>query len=525
MKNAKLSVAIVMMCIVCPIILGYAMPAEETEITDYDVGKTISVSGGMNNTSIPAYGPYSGVLNNMFSINTYMGQYMLASSVETTTAVGAWPSVEYDSSKAVSITGPTVTYSDLIGNITEGTAFAVYTSAGIAFTYNGQNYSHLAIFPSTQQMYLYNTNVQSIPMVNVTGQTLGTNPNGITGYSLYMFTQKVDSSGNLLYSKLSSGATISSHQTQLWANTYENSVVNMIVKCEDEITFGIPKYGLTTGTTTLSLTVEDGSIYAAIGDTNHKIGSASAYPYVLIVFDATNDTVEVSGLTGMTSFTDDYTASIGYSNSFDVEFNGGIGYIQLTGDGAYYVPSVTCVSGSTDAMKDATLIPTDYLVVDYWAMSIRGTAIYGDSITLSDGNGHTAKLKVVDGRIQPVESLGLNQEIPVLGLTIEQYTNNNGETETTLNGIVLDMNVSSITFDGTWNTALYLSELNPTTHMEYSWMPGNFGLDQTGFCMAGMISAFCMFLAVALYGRVSGEKTAIALIVSGICGAVFLILM
>lgn len=530
MKNARLCVAIVLMCIICPILIGYAMPADQVERTQYSVDSTSNISSGLYNSDIPAYSNYNDTFNNMFAFSvsyTNLSSMLLSETEETTTTVGGWPALGESTHQTVTLSGTTIDYEDLSSHIEQGAVFATYNGSGTAFFSNGEyTATGLAIFPTTQQMYLYNIGQvpNRVPVINVTGQTLTVTSTGPfdTTFGLDSYVQAEDSSGNPLYAVPSSGVQIPNTYSQGWSNTFVNGSIRVIVKCDESATLNF--YRTSTDYDSLSISVSGGDLNVSMDGIDHNLGSTSVYPYVLVEYDSKNGMLNVSGLSGMTSFTDDYSDKIGNSTDYTID-EGSFYMFTIRGSGSYYVASASIQSGVTNAMKDVTLTPRDYYPDGAWALSFRGVAIYGDSITLT-GNGRSIELDIQDGRVQANDALGIVGDLPVSGLVIQRVFNDyDGSPVVTLNGQAINMDVDSITFDGTWVPALYLSHLSASTYNEYSWLPGNFGLDQTGFCMAGIMTAFCMFLAVALYGRVSGEKTALALIVSAICGAVFIILM
>lgn len=542
-NNAALCAAVVIMCIVAPLGVAYLYPTDSSDVTDYTVAKTTDISSGLYNSEIPAYGYYSGTLNNMFQMN---GDDLIADPVNTTTTVGSWPYITESDRKTYDISefggsGAILTYADFAAHADPDaymTTFIMGVNVVGAETEDAWH-DHVTIYPATKQMYLWmGDGGHFTDLVNATSLEVKFAPL-IPSSTLVVqltYTQATTTDGKPLYVDASGGVLIPKGANVCWSNTFDNSKVTFVVPAKDSIAI---KYTLGTSGSYAALlrymgvVVESGEIYVQDGASDYtqkeKIGSSSVYDHLLFeyVYDEHETvTITVTGLTGLTSISGDYTDKMGSSATFRLP---AITYplkaIQFycTEDSAYYVHSAYVKSGTTKVMSDATVSPTDYYPDSLWSLRLSNTAIYGDNITVYTKNGAYTSW-VNDGKI---DLCGLSN-VPLRGMTIENYTDADGNPVTKINGVALAEEYSgwtSIKLGGTWNLGLYLSDLDATTHKEYSWTAGGFGLDITGFALVGIATAALSFLAVGLWGQRSGQKVILALLTAAMCGVVYFLML
>lgn len=552
-KNVALCVAVVIMCIVTPIGVGYLYPSDSYDVTEYNVAKTTDISSSLQNAEIPAYGYFSGNLNNMFQMN---GDDLVAEPVKTTSTIGAWPYITESERKSYDITelggsGAKLSYADFAAHADPDaymTTFIVEASYGYweGKTYHVVIYSHVTIYPATNQMYLWRASeplnqgtVVFTDVKNATNIEVSLGPFSSSDTTVYQVTYKQATStdGTPLYVDSSGGVLISEGTDAYWSNTMDNSRVTFVVPTKDSTTIGY-----VTGTSGnagysplhyLKVVVESGNVYVQNGNSTYTqkelIGSSSVYDHLLFeyVYDENQTaTITVTGLTGMTSIAGDYSDKKGSSATFKllaltdplkaILFN-------CTEPSAYYVHSAYVRSGTTKVMEDASVAPAEYYPDGNWSLRLSSTAIYGDSITVLTKNGGYGTW-VEDGKI----SLCGLENIPLRGMTIENYTDADGNPVTKINGIALAEEYAGwtgIQFGGTWNMAVYLSDLDATTHKGYTWVPGGFGLDVQGFALVGIASAALSAIAVGLWGKESGQKVILALVTASMCGVVYFLML
>ena len=540
MNNTRIAVAIVLMCVICPIIAGYLMPADSADRTGYETGVTTNISTSMENDSIPAFGTYSGMDNNMFA---YRGSATIfARTVEQTTTAGAWP--YYIGAVGVQTllgAGPL----DISTQAPkEGIkAYSVLDSSYFIVTGDESHYDEVHIM-SNGQVYVVSS--EGYTIINVTGKEVTFVPeSGDSAYVAMTDTVQGNSSKGLLYSDLSSGVQIEEGSSingyQLWTNGRLNDGITMIVKLWQEedaspsddlnLVAHISDDNAEGGGLDITIlpdgTIEVGS--EAFGQSKETLGNVSSYGYIMVEINARDGTATYTGLMGMSDFTDTTKGKEGNSvtveQSFISETFTTLAFKETNCDAAYYVVSTNSNVGSTQVMNNALFNPDDYYPDKYWMLNIGSVGIYGDSLTVKTTDGDMYTLQVQNGRIQPHEGIGLASEIPVLDLTIIRAPGANGDVYTTFNGTDIGLDVSTLKFDGSWEANLYLTSLETYNYNEYTWLPGNFGLDQNGFCLVGIMTSLAMFIAASLYGRRSGTKMGIALLVSGLCALVFFVMM
>lgn len=547
-SSGKLCTAIVLLCVVVPILVGYVMPQDYDTLTGYETEKTSDISSGLNNADVPAWDDYTGLRNNQF---LFMGTGMyLADTVESTTSVGNWALVETTAAyppqnMSVSPSTENLVYQiaafvSALGQAAEvndgdkiGMGLATMTGNN-KFVYNGVQYESMFVLPGTIQtdknvagymVFLYDDQMQN-PVVNVTNEKVTVLEEGtisVTGYK-----QRVDSQDRPLYADTASGIDPFQRGTSaFWANGYDNQSLEMLISLG-----GTTAIEMMVGGNTFTISVNSEGMVVIQDHTDGKpittaiLGSKTAYPYILLSLDSISDTIVFTGLSGMESFADSYQDKMGNSVTLDMDLDpiNTITFVRSTGDGfAYLVRNAVVQYGTIHAMQDATLTPSDYLPDNLWVVGFRSIAVYGDSITITDVAGGQTVLQVKDGRIQPNESLGLTEEIPMMGLVIQRIPDSSGAIRTSINGVSLPINIQSITFDGTWVMSVSLADVDSYEYKDYSWNAGGFGLTAEGFCSVGIITAFLSFIGISLYGQRSGTRMGLALFVSAIIGLVYLI--
>jgi hypothetical protein len=65
--------------------------------------------------------------------------------------------------------------------------------------------------------------------------------------------------------------------------------------------------------------------------------------------------------------------------------------------------------------------------------------------------------------------------------------------------------------------------LEEVTSTQLRWQPGEFGFDEVGFIVVGLIACLGAFVGLGMYGRRSGAKVGVLMLICG--GAAMVLLM
>ena len=546
MNNAALCATIVIVCIIAPMGVAYLYPSDSSDVTDYTVAKTTDISSNLYNSEIPAYGYYSGILNSMFQVNS---DGYLAEPVKTTTTIGEFPALDKTSgarsisTSALGSDGDTLTYQDFLKH-TDSSVFMTVFNVDVSYKVSASTsyvYHAVMIYPSSNQMYICNNN----GIVNATSST-------VTLFTLLMadtisideYTQRTYD-GKPLYADLSGGIQVSHDGGDLWCNTFKNSKVTLLVPLQneyhkDKIAFDSGPYSSHSATHTyiVYVTVSAfGDIFLQESSGTQGVvnfGSASVYDHLLFEYeyDGKNTAnVTVTGISGLSRINGDYSTLKGNSVTFTDTGSVGplrsIDFSEAGGVSAYYISSAYVNSGTTKVMEDVTVSPIDYYPDGNWSLRLGSTAIYGDTISFQTRNGETLTASVANGKIS-IDGLSEFSNISLLGMTVENHADPEGKYTTKVNGVVLPdryAGLTSVEFSGDWSMAVYLSDLDTTTHKEYSWTAGGFGLDTKGFALVGIATAALAFIGVGLWGQRSGQKVILAMLTASMCGVVYFLML
>lgn len=545
MNNAALSAVIVIVCIVAPMGVAYLYPSDSSDVTDYTVAKTTDISSNLYNSEIPAYGYYSGVLNNMFQTHS---DTLLAEPVNTTTNIGTYPVVDKISGEksisTISLGKPNARlgYADF-AQFVDTSVFMTDFNVNVFYKVDDRTsyiFSNVVIYPSTHQMYVYNLN----EVVNVTSTTVGlVHTSDTVAIDEY---QQRTYDGKPLYADMSGGILIPSLSYATWTNSFQNSKVTMVFPVSNKefdadlvLEFRMGEKISSSSTTIFKVNVtvlSTGDIYVhGEGSSSPvgKVGSTSVYDHLLVEFeyDGKNTAdVTVTGISGLSRMDGDYSGLTGNGVTVETTSGGPLRGVRMGytgGDSAYYVSSAYVKSGTTKVMSDATVTPSDYYPDSNWTVRLGSTAIYGDTVTFYTRNGESLSAPVENGKIS-LAGLSEFTSISLLGMTVENRADTEGNYTTLINGVALPeqyAGLTSIEFSGDWSMNVYLSDLDATTHKEYLWTAGGFGLDTKGFALAGLATAVLAFIGVGLWGQRSGQKVIIAMLTASMCGVVYLLML
>lgn len=568
MKNKAYVGLIVFVALIVPLGMGFLMPSTTTTEKGYINGETMDVTAGMQNSSYYADTTFNNYLNNQFlvgwddeSIGDYWEpvEFNPTTQSDFTTVKNAYPHLIEDSRTLVVATAGTIdlasTYPDDCGY--DQVCFSTPDARpGWQVTFDdGTNTATTIIYyPKTALCYGAVWSNGQYGLVEM-GTTLTVTPvlGPGSSYDLTLYVQDTDNGlPEYLYPD-SHGFAV--YNSALWMNTHTNKAVAFIVETANLgkiMRFG--NYGLGGQTFTLEMSYASGNVQFTLGGETQVLGDPAVYPKVLIYIDAGTDTVSVSGLMGVDSFTQRIVdGNVGKTVTFDVTGLDPFTSVQLMPDDRhpnvlkhlnYWVSYAVIETNSTyPAIEDNTLDPSKYYPRSAsnsvtWSIKTYSPTVFGTSLTLSATGWGSATYNVAkDGTITVTDTDGIVRTIPVNGLAFAIVPVTAPESDPTgtywglqASNYVLAVFSSAtpsltLTFDGLWAVGVSITEIEETGYNHYGWTYGMFNIDQKGFCTWGLIASFLGFLALGVYARTQGDGVMVPLVAAVMCGGTYLLLL
>lgn len=129
---------------------------------------------------------------------------------------------------------------------------------------------------------------------------------------------------------------------------------------------------------------------------------------------------------------------------------------------------------------------------------------------------------VTDGKITVS-----NKRIPVDGLTLESVKQTDGTWLNTIDGTKFSVQTATlptVTFNGSWSMIVQTAYLSKEVTVSTEWIPGEFawnGADES-FALIGLLTCGAVFVGLGMYGRHSGAKVGMLMLVTGCAAMIFL---
>ena len=96
-----------------------------------------------------------------------------------------------------------------------------------------------------------------------------------------------------------------------------------------------------------------------------------------------------------------------------------------------------------------------------------------------------------------------------------------------INGKEISTGANTLQLNGTWGAIVSLTELTPETSTSNEWQPGEFawnGVDSS-FALMGLIASVGVFVGLGMYGKRSGAKVGMLMLICGGAALIFLALV
>lgn len=182
-----------------------------------------------------------------------------------------------------------------------------------------------------------------------------------------------------------------------------------------------------------------------------------------------------------------------------------------------YGAAATYSAGSYSVIVDNTVKLTDYFPGVTSSAELRSISQYGTAVDLPG----MANLPVTDGKITITDTGREQHTVPVRNLTLLAVWNG-ADYDCYVGEIPIGTSAApAIGLDGAWLLTAYVFKTTAYTYTTQDWVAGSFNLDESGFCVVGLICAFAAFVVAGLWGRKSGSKVLALMIIAAICGFVY----
>ena len=196
--------------------------------------------------------------------------------------------------------------------------------------------------------------------------------------------------------------------------------------------------------------------------------------------------------------------------------------VEIAVPGNYYedvrlrVDSAQIVAGTFPSTKDYTLNMNALFPAKSYSIDIHSIGVYGDSLTLAG-----VSLPVTNGTVTVHD-----RTIALRGANISCIDRDGDGIYVTSIGteeVGTTTGPGSIYLEGEWSLTATAYMLEEVTSTQLRWQPGEFGFDKTGFIVVGLIACLGAFVGLGMYGRRSGAKVGMLMLICG--GAAMVLLM
>jgi hypothetical protein len=179
------------------------------------------------------------------------------------------------------------------------------------------------------------------------------------------------------------------------------------------------------------------------------------------------------------------------------------------------VDSALIVAGDFPSTKDYTLDMNALFPSKSYSVRVHSIGIYGDSLTLAG-----VSLPVTNGTVTVND-----RTIALRGADISCIDRDGDGIYVTSIGteeVGTTTGPGSIYLEGEWSLTATAYMLEEVTSTQLRWQPGEFGFDETGFVVVGLIACLGSFVGLGMYGRRSGAKVGMLML---ICGGAAMVLL
>lgn len=545
-SNTKLCALVVMLCVITPLSVGFLWPASEGMDTIHEIGPSVNITDDLYNDTTLLFDDYANYYrNNMFIYDRDSGATSTHVSANSASSVPSsipdiYGGIQVLTTEEYFSTRP-LTVPSFIGWCNN-----LVSDSGITGDYI-LTLSYLNN-PELDEWYMLEDVGLAIIVQydSMTDKITWTDTGGVphiisedvalTFYALYTLMDFVPGDRTIYvtvaassnFVDLTEGFSINTGGELVdWENGYDNVGIDIMIKTASNLTLTLtPWKHIQNVSATVSITSGEISLIAN-GETK-VLGSSSSYPYVVFSIDTSAHTCSLYGLTNIDEFGSWKFAVLSVVTIDNVPF--------ADYDGTPMFNKVLMETGAQDV---------DFLVVNALAglmtvpasndASIDLKGFYpGDSqVQLTGVQQFGQYLKIyVNGSLEATGQTSIVKDLTIFDKTfelngllitvIDKDIYINGEPVYSSNSEIRELR---ILLDGVWLTNAHYSKITDAEVPTYSWGLINFGLDQSGFCICGLLTASGSGIAAMLAGRRSGSKTALVSLTAICCAAVYLTLL
>lgn len=538
MNDGKLCGLVVLLCVICPILVGFVWPVGTTTEQGWETGDPINISNDVINSDISVFTRYNDPFNNnmnVFSDTTYANE-----PVTTTTNPGPVWDVGNPSFNVQTVTTDALGFYT-ISDISTWKNWASLQAKSVVFAktsgwdeidlYGGWIADIVVYYPESDQLFFRVDGSDEFRPFDVDREiTFSASTSSVHTENLYYLIYETSS----LYANLADGFEVPLNAS--WFNGYQNKAANIIFSTNnnsrvDLIFFDYDQVHSPIYDIKVSIRVSSGSISMNVYENNVLIyseilGNNSVYDKVLLNYDYDKKAVSLSGLKGMTSYIGDYQGAIRETITCNLD-NPIIFYSfniqQYSGYSVWYVADTVSGVSSTPGSHDYFLNLRDYSATGSLQINLRSVQIHSDDIAIIVNS--TAYVGTIEGNTLTIRTDDGYLTVPLNNLIIGLIDNKvylNGNPISDLGTFVSS---ATIRFYGDWLMSVYLYHMEPVSVEGYTWLAGGFGLDVMGFCSVGLITSVGSALGLGLYGRRSGMRIGLVTMTALFCAAAYLIFM
>lgn len=209
--------------------------------------------------------------------------------------------------------------------------------------------------------------------------------------------------------------------------------------------------------------------------------------------------------------------------TLDHDLQDDFNFVEIAVPGNYYedvrlrVDSAQIVAGTFPSTKDYTLNMNALFPSKSYSVRVHSIGVYGDSLTLAG-----VSLPVTNGTVTVND-----RTIALRGADISCIDRDGDGIYVTSIGteeVGTTTGPGSIYLEGEWSLTATAYMLEEVTSTQLRWQPGEFGFDETGFVVVGLIACLGAFIGLGMYGKRSGAKVGVLMLVCGGAAIVLLIM-
>lgn len=342
------------------------------------------------------------------------------------------------------------------------------------------------------------------------------------GVSILQYTATTAVEGE--YADVSAGWTVPGSGnpfSSYWYNGQTNASVSMCVHIEEgRDVFLEPLASVSDTAPWVHIIRGSDGVVTVAHDVDGDTVSVVLGEYSDLYVTITKESYIVSGITSWPAM--GTAPSTLHTVTLDHDLQDDFNFVEIAVPGNYYedvrlrVDSAQIVAGTFPSTKDYTLNMNALFPSKSYSVRVHSIGVYGDSLTLAG-----VSLPVTNGTVTVND-----RTIALRGADISCIDRDGDGIYVTSIGteeVGTTTGPGSIYLEGKWSLTATAYMLEEVTSTQLRWQPGEFGFDRTGFIVVGLIACLGVFVGLGMYGRRSGAKVGILMLICG--GAAMVLLM